>query len=48
MDQKSTHPDTPSYPNTGAGQFKDPKSNSVTDPINRGKDAIAGAASDAA
>jgi ElaB/YqjD/DUF883 family membrane-anchored ribosome-binding protein len=48
MDQRSTRPEPPSYPNTGAGQFKDPKSNSVSDSINRGKDAIGGVADDAA
>jgi ElaB/YqjD/DUF883 family membrane-anchored ribosome-binding protein len=47
MDQKS-RPDPPSDPNTGAGQFKDPKSSPVSESINRGKDAIGGAANDAA
>ena len=46
MDQKSSRPESVSHPSAGTSQF--PKANSVTDPINRGKDAIAGAASDAA
>ena len=48
MDQKNSRPEGQFHPNTGPSQFKDPKANSVTDPINRGKDAIAGAATDAA
>jgi ElaB/YqjD/DUF883 family membrane-anchored ribosome-binding protein len=48
MDQKSSRPEAQSYPIAGAGQFKDQKSNSVSDSINRGKDAIGDAANDAA
>jgi ElaB/YqjD/DUF883 family membrane-anchored ribosome-binding protein len=48
MDQRSSRPEGQSYPNAGAGQFKEPKANSVGDSINRGKDAIASAANDAA
>jgi ElaB/YqjD/DUF883 family membrane-anchored ribosome-binding protein len=48
MDQKSSRPEGVSHPNAGTSQFKDPKANSVSDSINRGKDAIAGAATDAA
>jgi ElaB/YqjD/DUF883 family membrane-anchored ribosome-binding protein len=44
MDQKSTRPETQPYPNAGASL----KANSVTDPNNRGKDAIAGVAGNAA
>ena len=44
MDQKSTRQETQPYPNASAGL----KANSVTDPINRGKDAILGAADNAA
>jgi ElaB/YqjD/DUF883 family membrane-anchored ribosome-binding protein len=47
MDQRSSRPEGQSYPNAGAGQFKEPKANSVGDSINRGKDAIASAANDA-
>jgi hypothetical protein len=43
MDQKSSRPE-----NAGTSQFKDPKANSVSESVNRGKDAIAGAATDAA
>jgi ElaB/YqjD/DUF883 family membrane-anchored ribosome-binding protein len=48
MDQKSSWPEAQSYPNAVAGQFKDQKSISLSDSINRGKDAIEGAANDAA
>ena len=48
MDQKSSRPEGVSHPNAGTSQFKDPKANSVSDSVNRGKDAIAGAATDAA
>jgi ElaB/YqjD/DUF883 family membrane-anchored ribosome-binding protein len=44
MDQKSSRPEGQSF---GTGQFKDPKANSVSDSLNRGKDAIASAANDA-
>jgi ElaB/YqjD/DUF883 family membrane-anchored ribosome-binding protein len=44
MDQKSSRPEGQSF---GAGQFKDPKANSVSDSLNRGKAAIAVAANDA-
>jgi ElaB/YqjD/DUF883 family membrane-anchored ribosome-binding protein len=44
MDQKSSRPEGQPF---GTGQFKDPKANSVTDSLNRGKDAIAAAANDA-
>jgi ElaB/YqjD/DUF883 family membrane-anchored ribosome-binding protein len=44
MDQKSSRPEGQSF---GTGQFKDPKANSVSDSLNRGKDAIAAAANDA-
>jgi ElaB/YqjD/DUF883 family membrane-anchored ribosome-binding protein len=48
MDQKSSRPESVSHPNAGTSQFKDPKANSVSDSVNRGKDAIAVAATDAA
>jgi ElaB/YqjD/DUF883 family membrane-anchored ribosome-binding protein len=44
MDQKTSRPEGQSL---GAGQFKDPKANSVSDSLNRGKDVIAAAADDA-
>jgi ElaB/YqjD/DUF883 family membrane-anchored ribosome-binding protein len=44
MDQKSSRPEGQSF---GTGQFKDPKANSVSESLNRGKDAIAAAANDA-
>jgi ElaB/YqjD/DUF883 family membrane-anchored ribosome-binding protein len=44
MDQKSSRPEGQSF---GTGQFKDPKANSVSDTLNRGKDAVAAAANDA-
>jgi ElaB/YqjD/DUF883 family membrane-anchored ribosome-binding protein len=47
MDQKGYRPEGQSHPSAGTGQFKDPKSNSVSDSLNRGKDAIGGAATDA-
>jgi ElaB/YqjD/DUF883 family membrane-anchored ribosome-binding protein len=45
MEQKSSRPEGQSF---GGGQFKDPKANSVGDPINRGTNAIAAGANDAA
>jgi ElaB/YqjD/DUF883 family membrane-anchored ribosome-binding protein len=45
MDQKSPRPEGQSF---GAGQFKDPKANSVSDSLNRGKDAVMAAANDSA
>src|SRR5271169_5881881 len=45
MDQKSSRPEGQSF---GAGQFKDPKPNSVGDTVTRGTNALAAAASDAA
>jgi glycine cleavage system H lipoate-binding protein len=45
MDQKSSRPEGQSF---GTGQFKDPKANSVSDSLNRGKDAVTAAANDAA
>ncbi len=42
MDQKSSRPE-----GQAVGQFKDPKANSVSGSLNRGKDAIASAANDA-
>jgi ElaB/YqjD/DUF883 family membrane-anchored ribosome-binding protein len=44
MDRKSSRPEGQSF---GTGQFKDPKANSVSDSLNRGKDAVAAAANDA-
>jgi ElaB/YqjD/DUF883 family membrane-anchored ribosome-binding protein len=44
MDQKSARPGGQSF---GTGQFKDPKANSVSDSLNRGKDAVSAAANDA-
>jgi ElaB/YqjD/DUF883 family membrane-anchored ribosome-binding protein len=44
MDQKSARPGGQSF---GTGQFKDPKANSVSDSLNRGKDAVTAAANDA-
>jgi ElaB/YqjD/DUF883 family membrane-anchored ribosome-binding protein len=44
MDQKSSRPEGQSF---GTGQFKDPKANSVSDSLNRGKDAVTAAANDA-
>ena len=44
MDQKSNRPETQPYSPAGGGL----KANSVTDSINRGKDAIGGVANDAA
>jgi hypothetical protein len=41
MDQKSFRPEGQAF---GTGQFKDPKANSVSDSLNRGKDAVAAAA----
>jgi len=48
MDQKSSRPESVSHPNAGTSPLKDPKANSVSDSVNRGKDAIAVAATDAA
>jgi ElaB/YqjD/DUF883 family membrane-anchored ribosome-binding protein len=48
MDQKSFRPEGQSYPGAGGSQFKEPKTNAVSDSLNRGKDAVAGAATDAA
>jgi hypothetical protein len=48
MDQKSSRPEAQSYPIAGASQFKDQKTNSVSDSINRGMDAIGSAANEAA
>ena len=48
MDQNSFRPEGQSHPGAGASQFKDPKTNAVSDSLNRGKDATAGAATDAA
>jgi len=48
MDQKSSRPEAQSYPIAGAGQFKDQKTNSVSDSINRGMVAIGSAANEAA
>jgi ElaB/YqjD/DUF883 family membrane-anchored ribosome-binding protein len=45
MDQKSSRPEGQSF---GTGQFKDQKANSVSDSLNRGKDAVTAAANDAA
>jgi ElaB/YqjD/DUF883 family membrane-anchored ribosome-binding protein len=45
MDQKSSRPEGQSF---GTGQYKDPKANSVSDSLNRGKDAVVAAANDAA
>jgi ElaB/YqjD/DUF883 family membrane-anchored ribosome-binding protein len=44
MDQKSARPEGQSF---GTGQFKDPKANSVSDSLHRGKDAVTAAANDA-
>jgi ElaB/YqjD/DUF883 family membrane-anchored ribosome-binding protein len=44
MDQKSSRPEGQAF---GTGQFKDPKVNSVSDSLNRGKDVVAAAANDA-
>src|ERR1700675_4925128 len=44
MDQKNSRPEGQAF---GTGQFKDPKANSVSDSLNRGKDAVAVAAHDA-
>jgi ElaB/YqjD/DUF883 family membrane-anchored ribosome-binding protein len=46
MDQKSSRPEGQSFSSTG--QFKDPKANSVSDSLNRGKDAVTAAANNAA
>jgi ElaB/YqjD/DUF883 family membrane-anchored ribosome-binding protein len=48
MDQKSSRPESVSHANAGTSQFRDPKAHSVSDSITRGKDAIEGAATDAA
>jgi len=45
MDQKSSRPEGQSF---GTGQYKDPKANSVSDSLNRGKDAVMAAATDSA
>ena len=45
MDQKSSRPEGQSF---GTGQLKDQKANSVSDSLNRGKDAVVAAANDAA
>jgi ElaB/YqjD/DUF883 family membrane-anchored ribosome-binding protein len=45
MDQKSSRPEGQSF---GTAQFKDQKANSVSDSLNRGKDAVVAAANDAA
>jgi len=46
MDQKSSRPETLPYPGTGTGS-SNPKPDSVSDSINRGKEAIGDAADNA-
>src|ERR1700689_130077 len=45
MDKKSSRPEAQPF---GTGQSKDPKASSVSDSLNRGKDAVVAAANDAA